>query len=133
MTIGAIITLAVVTLIIVILSALIAEEGAPVFVVFIVDMVLLGAIWGGAAWYYNCTASGKRALKTQESNLGNGIERELTVYDMQGEVIEQYKGRFDIDFDNTESGERVVFDDENGMRHVIYPGGGIVIINEVGE
>lgn len=59
------------------------------------------------------------------------MQREVTVYDMQGEVIEHYEGRFDIDFSSTQSGERIVFDDENGYRHVIYPGGGIVIINEV--
>jgi len=134
MTIGAIILLVIVTLLIIIGSALIlVDTDISGFTALLVDFILLGVIWGGAAWYYNCTASGKRAMKTQESNLGNGIERELTVYDMQGEVIEQYKGRFDIDFGNTESGERVVFDDENGMRHVIYPGGGVVIINEVGE
>ena len=97
----------------------------------IIGLILCIGIWGIGFWYYNNTESGKRALKTQESNLGGGIEREITVYDLNGEVIEQYSGKFDVDFDNTESGERVVFDDEDHLRHVIYPGGGVVIINEI--
>lgn len=97
----------------------------------VISVIVLCAIWIGLAWYYSNTASGQRALKTQKSEFGDGLQRELTVYDMQGEVVAHYEGRFDIDFSSSQSGQRIVFDDEQGIRHVIYPGGGIVIVNEV--
>ena len=102
-------------------------------IVLAITIILSIIVWIGFGWYYNNTAAGQRDLKSQRSELGDGITRELTVYDMQGEVIETYKGKFDIDFSSSQSGERIVFDDEQGIRHVIYPGGGIVIINEVSE
>lgn len=86
-------------------------------------------IWVGTYVYINNTASGRRALKTQDSNFHNGIEREVTVYDMNGKVIEHFQGRFDVDYTN----ERIMFDDENGNRHIIYFKSGTVIINEIGE
>ena len=97
----------------------------------LVSTVLLVTVWVGLFWYYGNTASGQRAMKTQRSELGDGIQRELTVYDMQGEVIAHYEGKFDIDFGSDSRGQRIMFDDEQGIRHVIYPGGGIVIVNEV--
>ena len=99
----------------------------------IVSVLALVAIWGGLIVYYNFTAAGQRSMKTQKSELGTGMQREVTVYDMQGDVIDHYEGKFDIDFNSDQSGQRIVFDDEEGLRHVIYPGGGIVIINEVKE
>lgn len=77
-------------------------------------------------FYYNCTAMGKRAYKTQESNLSNGIYREVTVYDMEGDVIKTYSGKFDITYDN----DRILFDDENGKRHIIYYPTGTVTVDE---
>lgn len=111
------------------------ESTTPVSanIVLAITIILSIIVWIGFGWYYNNTAAGQRDLKSQRSELGDGITRELTVYDMQGEVIETYKGKFDIDFTSSQSGERIVFDDEQGIRHVIYPGGGIVIINEVSE
>ena len=132
MTIGAYILLIIFTIIIIgscVGIACIIKSTKGWIIISIIGIVLCITAWGLGFWYYNNTESGKRALKTQESNLGGGIEREITVYDLNGEVIEQYSGKFDVDFDNTESGERVVFDDENNLRHVIYPGGGVVIIN----
>ena len=102
-------------------------------IVLAITIILSIIVWIGFGWYYNNTAAGERALKSQRSELGDGITRELTVYDMEGDVIETYKGKFDIDFSSSQSGQRIVFDDEQGIRHVIYPGGGIVIINEVSE
>lgn len=77
-------------------------------------------------FYYNCTAAGKRAYKTQESNLSNGIKRTVTVYDMEGDIIKTYSGKFDITYDN----DRILFDDENGKRHIIYYPTGTVTVDE---
>ena len=77
---------------------------------------------------YSRTESGKRALKDQQSNFGtNQAQREITVYDINGNIIEQYKGKFDIE---TDRDKYILFDDENGKRHIIYYTTGTVIINE---
>lgn len=49
--------------------------------------------------YRSSSASGQRALKDQQSNLNGGIERVVRVYDVNGEMIEQYEGRFDVETD----------------------------------
>lgn len=105
-------------------------KSTPKRLVIIAGIVAVIAIWGVGYWYCNFTAAGKRALKTQKSELGTGMHREITVYNMQGEVIEHYEGTFDIDTSSEGSAARILFDDEEGNRHIIYPGSGIVIINE---
>lgn len=80
-------------------------------------------------WYYQNTESGARALKTQESNFNNGIERKVSVFDIQGDLIQEYSGKFDLEYDD----DRILFDDENGLRHIIYYPTGTVIIDEIGR
>jgi len=81
----------------------------------------------GLNWYYGNTESGKRAVKTQESNFQQGIKRSVHVYDMNGGLIKTYEGKFDVDYDN----DRVIFDDEKGLRHIIYYPTGTIIIDEL--
>ena len=45
------------------------------------------AIVGLFLFYFNCTESGKRDLKSENSNLHGGIERTVTVYDYNGQPI----------------------------------------------
>ena len=92
----------------------------------LITIIIMSMIIGFEIWYFNNTASGNRALKTQESNFQNGISRIVRVYDIDGEIIEQYEGTFDITYDTS----RILFDDENGKRHIIYYTTGTVIIDE---
>lgn len=78
-------------------------------------------------WYRSNSASGQRALKDQKSNLSGGIERTVSVYDIDGELIEQYSGRFDIETDRS---SYILFDDEQGKRHIIYYTTGTIIVDE---
>ena len=87
------------------------------------------AILVGNLWYFNSTEDGQRAFKTQESNFNGGIEREVKVYSMDGKLIESYHGNFDIEYDD----DRILFDDENGQRHIIYYPTGTVLIDEVSQ
>lgn len=80
-------------------------------------------------WYYSSTAEGARAMKTQESNFNNGMQRTVKVYDATGGLIQEYTGKFDIEYDD----DRILFDDENGLRHIIYYPTGTVIVDEIGE
>lgn len=90
-------------------------------------ILLSAALLAGMLFYFNGTASGKRAFKSQESNFNNGIQRTVEVYDATGGLIKTYNGKFDVKYDS----DRILFDDENGKRHVIYYPTGTVIIDEV--
>ena len=94
---------------------------------FVIGMFILLIIIGGQLFYFKKTESGKRALKTQQSELGSGIEREIKVYDVTGNEIEVFRGKFDIEYDN----DRILFDDEKGNRHIIFYPTGTIIINEL--
>lgn len=90
-------------------------------------VIVCVALFFGMRWLYQNTESGKRALKSQESNFNAGIERRVEVYDMEGELIKEYEGKFDVTYDD----DRILFDDEKGKRHVIYYSTGTVVIDEV--
>lgn len=133
MTGGAIIGLLVLT--IVIISCVIAlnnetkkkdKKGISIGVTLAGLLIIIGS-WAIGIWYYNGTEAGKRALKTQESNFNGGIKRRVTVYDVEGDMIAEYEGKFDIEYDD----DRILFDDEQGLRHIIYYPTGNVIIDEL--
>ena len=98
-------------------------------ITLIAAVILTILTWVGMRWYYQNTASGQRALKTQKSELNNGIERIIVVYDINGQIIEKYEGKFDIEYKD----ERIMFDDTEGNRHIIYFKTGTVIVHEVNE
>ena len=104
------------------------ESGGPIpWIASIgIAIALCIGIFVGMNAYYNNTESGKRALKSQESNFNSGIERTVTIYDVNGKVIKQYEGKFDVEYDD----DRILFDDENGKRHVVYYTTGTVAIDE---
>lgn len=77
-------------------------------------------------WYYHNTESGKRSLKSWKSETTQGIDRIVTVYDFEGDVIATYEGKFDIDYDES----RIIFDDQDGKRHIVYYTTGTVTIDE---
>lgn len=95
----------------------------------VISIAITICLWVGTNWYYTNTEGGKRALKTQDSELNGGITRQVLVYDMDGDLITSYTGKFDIEY----SDERIMFDDENGDRHIIYFKSGTVIVDEVSE
>lgn len=95
----------------------------------LIGLFLCLPVYGVFNWFYTTTASGARAIKTQESNFNKGIKRKVTVYDMEGDIIQEYEGKFDIEYDD----DRILFDDENNLRHIIYYPTGTVIVDEIGE
>ena len=68
-----------------------------------------------------------RAIKNKFSNYTGGLNRVVEVYDVNGQLIKSYKGKFDIEYED----ERILFDDEDGNRHIIYFKTGQVIVDEV--
>ncbi|MBO4863261.1 MAG: hypothetical protein J5517_02740 [Eubacterium sp.] len=130
MTVGAIIGLSFLTIVVVIaVGAVCVYYKKARIVSVIAGVIILAAAWSIGVWYFNGTEAGKRAIKTQQSNFGGGIERRITVYDVEGDVIATYEGRFDIEYDN----DRILFDDEEGLRHIIYYPTGNVIVDELAK
>ena len=78
-----------------------------------------------------CGCSGcescSRSLKSFSSDFGGGLNRVLTVYNANGEVVERYEGKFDIE--ENDSGTKILFD-LDGKRTIIYLGSGFVICQE---
>lgn len=77
---------------------------------------------------YSNTEAGKRAYKDQQSNFEGGMERVIKVYNINGNLIQEYEGTFDIETDNSHN--YILFDDSLGKRHIIYNTTGTVIIDE---
>ncbi len=93
----------------------------------VVSLLITAIICGIYIWYRSNSESGRRALRDQESNLNGGIERTVSVYDINGNLIKEYSGKFDVETDRE---SYILFDDENGDRHMIYYTTGTIIIDE---
>ena len=94
----------------------IVESAAGRIFTAIISLVLIIGLFCGIHWYFNNTASGQRALTDQKSELANGLNRTVTVYTADGNVIAQYKGIIDIEGND---GGYVLFDFE-GKRYTYY-------------
>lgn len=94
----------------------IVESAAGRIFTAIISLVLIIGLFCGIHWYFNNTASGQRALTDQKSELANGLNRTVTVYTADGNVIAQYKGIIDIEGND---GGYVLFDFE-GKRYAYY-------------
>lgn len=97
-------------------------------IILLVALLVVGIAIGGGLWYYNNTANGIRALKDQESNLNNGIKREIIITAEDGREIYYYCGKCDIETNNS----YIIFEDEDGHRQMIYWGvTDTIIISEI--
>ena len=102
--------------------------GAGIFALVVCETVAGKALGLGAGiictlllflvmlWFYGNTASGQRAIVDEKSDLGNGLQRTVTVYTANGDVIAQYSGQIDIEGND---GGYVLFDFE-GKRYTYY-------------
>lgn len=133
MTIGSIAAICVVAIIGLAVSFLffsagkdLESVGPKAFGVFCI--VLTAVTCCTIAWWQLNSESGKRALKTQQSNLHGGITRVVTVYDMEGDEIARYEGKFDVE--HRAGDNRIMFDDEQGKRHIVYYTTGTVTVDE---
>ena len=88
------------------------------FGIMVICFVIAGLILGGGYWYCNHTAGGARAMKDQQSELNNGLMREITITAEDGRQIFYYKGKCDVET----NGNYILFEDEQGLRQMIYWG-----------
>lgn len=99
------------------ISGFVLIENIPGKVLCIVTMIVLVlCLYLGMSWYFQNTASGQRSLTDQKSDFGNGLERTVTVYTANGDIIAQYTGKIDIEGND---GGYVLFD-YDGKRYAYY-------------
>lgn len=96
------------------------DSGKEWVIVILCIVLVFGIIIGIVAWYNTNTESGMRALKENASNLHGGLEREIIINAEDGREIYRYEGKIDIESDHSDN--YILFDDENGKRHIIYYG-----------
>lgn len=97
------------------------QEPIAGLVVILVTLLIVGGIFGGFYWYFHHTASGQRDLKDFQSNINNGLEREITITAEDGRIIYHYEGRCDIESAH-EDNHYIKFETEEGKRQIIYYG-----------
>lgn len=98
-------------------------------VMLVIEVVLIGGLIIGCGLYNTHTESGKRALKSWDSEKSGGLNRTVTVYDVQGNEIAKYQGKFDVEESQNEGVVKIKFD-VDGKRHIIYAQTGTVLIDE---
>lgn len=92
------------------------DNASSKVLVGVIAVAIIAVTFFGLRWYFNNTASGQRALVNQKSELNNGLNRIVTVYTADGEIIAQYEGQIDIE---EKDGGYVLFD-YNGKRYTYY-------------
>ena len=110
------ISLSLIALLVGLFVVFVIENIAGKIVSIIVALLVILGLFFGMRWYFQNTASGQRALTDQKSNLDNGLERTVTIYTADGEIIAQYTGKIDIVGND---GGYVLFDYE-GKRYTYY-------------
>lgn len=86
----------------------------------IVTLFICFALILGLNWYNTSTASGIRHYKDFQSELTNGIDREITITAEDGREIFHYEGKVDIESNHEDN--YIKFEGEDGKRYMIYYG-----------
>lgn len=84
-------------------------------VAILITIIVIGGLILGLSWFYNNTGSGLRAMKDQQSNLNNGINRDIKVIESNGFVSYEFSGKADLEMHD----DYIVFESE-GKRTIIY-------------
>lgn len=94
------------------------ESIIPTITTFLITVILAGGICWGGHWYCDNTANGIRAMKDQQSNFDNGLNREIIITAEDGREIFYYKGKCDIEHNDG----YILFETEDKKRMMIYYG-----------
>ena len=97
-------------------------------IIVVIILVVALAVGGMMFWLYG-TQQGKRAQKDTVSNIGDGLKREIVLYTRDGDIIKKYTVIGDVEYKYDPY--RIVFEDENGLRHTISPGDNPITNDEI--
>lgn len=92
----------------------------PIIISLLCAIIIIGASAFGMNWYNTNTASGQRNYKDFQSDINNGIYREITITAEDGREIFYYKGKVDIESNHEDN--YIKFESEEGKRYIIYYG-----------
>ena len=92
----------------------------PYLITAITSAIIIILIVVGIKWYNTHTASGARAVKDFQSEISNGIEREITITAEDGREIFYYEGKVDIESDHDDN--HIKLESKEGKRYIIYYG-----------
>ena len=84
-------------------------------IAILITIIVVGGLILGFSWFYNNTGSGLRAMKDQQSNLNNGINRDIKVIESDGSVPYEFSGKADLEMHD----DYIVFESD-GKRTIIY-------------
>lgn len=103
--------------------------GGTVAVIVLTIMIIVGAVFV-CNWYNTSVASGIRNYKDYQSEMQNGLNREIIITAEDGREIFYYKGKCDI-----ERGEQSIkFETQDGQRFIINYGiQDTLIVQEITE
>ena len=93
----------------------------------LIAIAIIAGLWLGSNYYYTNTARGLRKSRDYKSNISLGVDRTVSVIEDDGNVIYTYSGKIDIEINND---NYILFDDEEGKRHIIYKGATQMILVE---
>lgn len=97
--------------------------------IYVLVILLLIGLFGTVAYLSMGKAGVERFKKNWQSKWQDGINREIVIYNANGEIIFTSKGRFDFTYDS-ECIEYI--DADTGLKHNIFTGyNATVIINEL--
>lgn len=96
----------------------IGDSPTGTIITFLITALIAGIICWGGHWYCGSTADGIRAMKDQQSNFDNGLNREITITAEDGREIFSYKGKCDIEHNDG----YILFETEDHKRMMIYYG-----------
>lgn len=82
-------------------------------------IIVIFTLASGSSWW-------QREIKSWQSNYGGGLNRKMIVYSESGEVLAEYEGKFDIEYDNN----RIKFIQDGKMRNIYLGNSATVIVEE---
>lgn len=94
-------------------------------------IVLTLLLIGGCTFLVANSSSCAREQAIWESEYGYGVERRVTLYDFNGEVVNEWSGLIDVLFRNDGNVDLVFFDGENSVerRIVVNVGYGQLVVD----
>lgn len=97
-----------------------SEKPKGVLVTIIITLIICFVLILAINWYNTSTASGIRSYKDFQSELSNGINREITITAEDVREIFHYEGKVDIESNHEDN--YIKFESEDGKRYMIYYG-----------
>lgn len=89
-------------------------------ITIVITFVICFILMFGLNWWNTSTASGIRSYKDYQSNLDNGITREIKITAEDGREIFYYEGKVDVELNHDDN--YIKFESEEGKRYIVIYG-----------